>query len=99
MTSNVYSFGVVLLEILTGRRAIDRERPTGRISLVEWALPFLHDEIKLKKIMDPKLADHCPKASFHLAGLILKCLEFDHRIRPSMEEVLETLHQIDTIQM
>lgn len=99
MTSNVYSFGVVLLEILTGRRVIDRERPTGRISLVEWALPFLHDEIKLKKIMDPKLADHCPKASFHLAGLILKCLEFDHRIRPSMEEVLETLHQIAAIQM
>uniref|UniRef100_A0A0D6R2L3 non-specific serine/threonine protein kinase n=1 Tax=Araucaria cunninghamii TaxID=56994 RepID=A0A0D6R2L3_ARACU len=38
--SDVYGFGVVLLEMLSGLRAVDTNRPAGHHKLVEWAAPF-----------------------------------------------------------
>lgn len=100
MRSDVYGFGVVLLEILAGQRVLDLERATGQHNLVDWARPFLPDEKKLKKIMDPHLADQYPsKAAFQIAELILRCLESDPKNRPPMEEVLETLQKIQAIKM
>ncbi|CAL9028509.1 unnamed protein product [Prunus brigantina] len=96
--SDVYGFGVVLLEMLTGLRAVDRNRPHGERSLVDWLRPSLHKKKELKKIMDPGLGDQYPlKAACQAAELILKCLESDPKNRPSMEEVLVTLEKINAI--
>ncbi|GMP81887.1 hypothetical protein CsSME_00036437 [Camellia sinensis var. sinensis] len=98
--SNVYSFGVVLLELLTGLRALDMNQPNGEHNLIEWARPFLPDKRKLNKIMDPRLENHYPsKAAFQVAELILQCLESYPKNRPSMEEVLETLQQVNAIKI
>ncbi|KAL9992605.1 putative protein kinase RLK-Pelle-RLCK-VIIa-2 family [Helianthus debilis subsp. tardiflorus] len=35
--SDVYSFVVVLLEMITGRRSMDKNQPNGKHNLVEWA--------------------------------------------------------------
>jgi serine/threonine protein kinase len=97
--SDVYGFGVVLLEMLTGLKALDLKRPTKKQNLVEWIKPYLSDKTKLKgNVVDYRLdGQYSPKAAFETAQLILKCLESDPKKRPSMEDVLETLEDINTI--
>ncbi|KAK6946539.1 Serine-threonine/tyrosine-protein kinase, catalytic domain [Dillenia turbinata] len=93
--SDVYGFGVVLVEMLTGLRALDTNRPSGQHNLVDWIKPYLHDRRKLKSIMDSHLDSRYPaKAAFQTAQLALKCLEPEPKSRPSMKEVLETLEHI-----
>ncbi|XP_027917665.1 probable serine/threonine-protein kinase PIX13 isoform X2 [Vigna unguiculata] len=98
VTSDVYGFGVVLLEILTGMRALDKRRPTGQENLVEWTKPFLSSGEKLKNIMDGGIeGQYSQKEAFEAAQLALKCLKPDPRQRPSMKQVLERLEAIETI--
>ncbi|XWS63192.1 hypothetical protein CRYUN_Cryun06bG0074700 [Craigia yunnanensis] len=95
--SDVYGFGVVLVEILTGLRALDPNRPSGQHNLVDWVKPYLSERRKLKNIMDHQLeGKYPPKAAFRIAQLALKCLAPEPKNRPSMKEVVETLEQIES---
>ncbi|KAG5610989.1 hypothetical protein H5410_022270 [Solanum commersonii] len=55
LKSDVYSFGVVLLEIITGRSAIDTSRAAGEQNLVAWARPLFKDHRKFSQMTDPEL--------------------------------------------
>ncbi|XP_027362499.1 probable serine/threonine-protein kinase PIX13 [Abrus precatorius] len=96
--SDVYGFGVVLLEMLTGLRALDTKRPNGQQNLVEWIKPSLSDKRNLKTIMDSKIkGQYSSKEALKVAQLTLKCLQNDPKNRPSMEDVLDTLEGIQGI--
>lgn len=94
--SDVYGFGVVLVEMLTGLRALDTTRPSGRHNLVDWIRPYLCERRKLKHTIDSRLEGKYPsKAAMQIAQLALKCLGPKPKRRPSMKEVVETLEHID----
>jgi serine/threonine protein kinase len=98
--SDVYGFGVVLLEMLTGLRAHDPNRTSDSQNLVLYAKLSLSHKNKLKKIMDSRLGElHPLEGACQAAQLILRCLESDPKKCPPMEEVLEELENINTIKM
>ncbi|XP_075474172.1 putative serine/threonine-protein kinase PIX13 [Primulina tabacum] len=94
--SDVYGFGVVLAEMLTGLRTLDGNRPNGKEKLVEWIKPHLTDRRKLKNVMDSRLEGKYPsRCALQIAELSLYCLENEPKNRPSMQEIVETLERID----
>ncbi|KAL8536271.1 hypothetical protein ACS0TY_011774 [Phlomoides rotata] len=94
--SDVYGFGVVLVEMLTGLRALDTNRPAIQQNLVDWIKPRLSERRKLKHIIDSRLEGRFPtKSAFQIAQLARNCLEVDPKNRPSMKEVVEILQNMD----
>uniref|UniRef100_A0A7N0T0I2 Protein kinase domain-containing protein n=1 Tax=Kalanchoe fedtschenkoi TaxID=63787 RepID=A0A7N0T0I2_KALFE len=95
--SDVYGFGVVLVELLTGLQALDANRPSEQFSLVNWVTPYLSDTRRIRKVMDPRLAGKYPAdAALQTARLALKCLGLEPKTRPSMKEVVEMLEEIES---
>ncbi|XP_022949602.1 probable serine/threonine-protein kinase PBL1 [Cucurbita moschata] len=96
--SNVWSFGVVLLELLTGRRNLDSRYPKEERNLVKWSRPFLADDGRLSLIMDSQLKGRFPtKAARTVADIAQKCLQKDPSERPTMRNVVEHLKTIQNL--
>ncbi|KAI3496458.1 hypothetical protein L1887_38822 [Cichorium endivia] len=93
--SDIYGFGAVLLETLTGRRAWEIQRPIYQSDSGEWESSILADISELKKIMDPRLEqNYPPEGAFQCIELALSCSAKDPKDRPSSEEVLRSLEEI-----
>uniref|UniRef100_A0A0E0MVC9 Protein kinase domain-containing protein n=1 Tax=Oryza rufipogon TaxID=4529 RepID=A0A0E0MVC9_ORYRU len=94
--SDVYTFGVVLLELLTGRKVFDHTLPRGQMSLVKWATPRLSKD-KVKQCVDPKLGRAFPlKAVARMAAVAALCIQFEAEFRPSMSIVVRALSMLES---
>ncbi|XWS18751.1 hypothetical protein CRYUN_Cryun32bG0071800 [Craigia yunnanensis] len=92
LKSDIYSFGVVMLELLTGRKPFDSTRPRLEQSLVRWATPQLHDIDALSKMVDPALKGLYPvKSLSRFADVIALCVQPEPEFRPPMSEVVQAL--------
>ncbi|KAK8952054.1 Serine/threonine-protein kinase [Platanthera zijinensis] len=93
--SDTYSFGVVLLELLTGRRSISSSRPSREKDLVEWAKPYSRDPQRLHRMMDPILEGQYSSTGAQKAVTIAyQCLSQSPKRRPDMRSVIESLEPL-----
>ncbi|OQU87406.1 hypothetical protein SORBI_3003G274300 [Sorghum bicolor] len=90
--SDVYSYGVVLLELLTGRKPVDMLRPAGQENLVAWAGSLLTSRDGLESIIDPSLGSSIPFDSIaKVAAIASMCVQPEVDQRPFMGEVVQAL--------
>ncbi|XP_062175289.1 serine/threonine-protein kinase-like protein At3g51990 [Alnus glutinosa] len=87
--TDVFSFGILLFEIISGRKAIDIGHSPP--SIVDWAIPLIKKG-KLAAVYDPRIAP--PKDLVvwkQLAVIASKCVRSCRERRPAMKEVVEWL--------
>ncbi|XP_044960133.1 probable serine/threonine-protein kinase PBL17 [Hordeum vulgare subsp. vulgare] len=92
--SDVYGFGVVLLEMLVGRRALEPSRAGRAGNLVDWARPILIRGKKLEKVVDARMAQqgaYSARALERVARLAYDCLSQNPKVRPAMSRVVLVL--------
>ncbi|KAL4360841.1 hypothetical protein GQ457_04G032970 [Hibiscus cannabinus] len=84
--TDVFSFGILLLEIISGRKAIDVAHSPP--SIVDWAIPLVKRG-KIVAVYDPRIAPPAdPIVRKQLAVIAAKCVRSCRERRPTMKEVV-----------
>ncbi|KAE8675285.1 putative Calmodulin-like 41 [Hibiscus syriacus] len=96
---DVFAFGVVLLELITGKYAIVTQ-DRREVLLSETVVSIMEKdgaEAELDSFIDPRLkCDNWTEFALQMAQLSVACLTEEPRKRPSMEEVVSVLSKIQT---
>ncbi|KAL3512228.1 hypothetical protein ACH5RR_024945 [Cinchona calisaya] len=97
--SDVYSFGVVLIELISSLPAVDITRHRHEINLSNMAINRIQNH-SLHELVDPYLgyeSDYTVRSMIEDVGeLAFQCLQYERDMRPSMQEVLKELQEIQS---
>ncbi|KAI3704554.1 hypothetical protein L1987_74778 [Smallanthus sonchifolius] len=93
--SDIFSFGVMLLEILTGRKPIDPESEYMNDSLVDWAKPLIakaKEDGDYNEVVDPRLKDKYDHNEMaQMASCAAASVRHSARKRPKMSQIVRAL--------
>ncbi|CAN6545246.1 unnamed protein product [Malus baccata var. baccata] len=89
---DIYSYGVVLLELLTGKRPLDPEFGES-VDVVEWIRRKIKDNISLETALDPSVGNckHVQEEMLLVLRIALLCTAKLPKDRPSMRDVITML--------
>ncbi|XP_058203362.1 probable receptor-like protein kinase At1g80640 isoform X1 [Rhododendron vialii] len=98
--SDVYAFGVVLLELILGRKPVEKVSEAQCQSIVTWAMPKLTDRTKLPKIVDPAIRNTMElKHLCQVAAVAVLCVQPEPSYRPFITDVLHSLIPLVPIEL
>ncbi|KAK9141516.1 hypothetical protein Syun_010916 [Stephania yunnanensis] len=98
--SDVYAFGVVLLELLMGRKPVEKMTPSQCQSIVTWAMPQLTDRSKLPNIVDPVIRNTMDlKHLYQVAAVAVLCVQPEPSYRPLITDVLHSLFPLVPVEL
>ncbi|CAN6971728.1 unnamed protein product, partial [Brassica rapa subsp. trilocularis] len=88
--TDVYAFGIVALELVSGRKNSDVNLGNEKKYLLEWAWN-LHENSREVELVDHKLTEFNMEEVKRMIGIALLCTYSSHSLRPSMSRVVAML--------
>ncbi|EPS71499.1 hypothetical protein M569_03254, partial [Genlisea aurea] len=89
--SDAYSFGILIMEMVSGRTPVDYSRPPGEVNLIDWVKSMVGNK-NWEVIWDPKLAQRpVSKVLKRVLLVALKCVDPDAQKRPKMSQAVHML--------
>ncbi|XP_018485950.2 probable serine/threonine-protein kinase At1g01540 [Raphanus sativus] len=95
--SDIYSFGILIMEIITGRNPVDYSRPQGETNLVDWLKTMVGNR-RSEEVVDPKIPEPpSSKALKRVLLVALRCVDPDANKRPKMGHIIHMLEAEDSL--
>ncbi|KAJ6738293.1 PROTEIN MALE DISCOVERER 2 [Salix koriyanagi] len=91
--TNIYRFGVLLLEIISGKLPYSKEQGP----LEKWAAEYLNDKRSISYMIDPSLKSFKNNELDVICEIIQQCIQSDARHRPTMKEITSKLREVISI--
>ncbi|KAG6746414.1 hypothetical protein POTOM_050954 [Populus tomentosa] len=89
---DVYSFGILLLEIISAKKPLEKLHGGVRCDIVQWVTPYVQKGA-FDHVADPRLKGRYDRAQLETAIMIaMRCTDSNPENRPSMMEVVEWLN-------
>ncbi|XWS29832.1 hypothetical protein CRYUN_Cryun24cG0063700 [Craigia yunnanensis] len=89
--SDVYSFGILIMEIISGRNPVDYSRPPEEVNLIEWLKKMVANR-NPEGVLDPKLREKPTSRALKRALIVaLRCVDPNAQKRPKMGHVVHML--------
>ncbi|KAG8365542.1 hypothetical protein BUALT_Bualt18G0115900 [Buddleja alternifolia] len=87
--TNIHSFGILLLEIISGKLPYSEEEG----DLINTAAEYMDDKSRVSQLIDPTLKSYKENELEVVCEVIQSCIQKDEKRRPSMKEVVQKLRQ------
>uniref|UniRef100_A0A0E0KAV0 non-specific serine/threonine protein kinase n=1 Tax=Oryza punctata TaxID=4537 RepID=A0A0E0KAV0_ORYPU len=90
-SSDIYSFGVLLMELISGKRPVDYSKSVGEVNLVEWFKGMVGSR-RVEQLVDPRIEDPPAARALNRVLLVcLRCIDSDAHKRPKMGQIVHML--------
>ncbi|KAI7998407.1 putative leucine-rich repeat receptor-like protein kinase [Camellia lanceoleosa] len=93
---DTYSFGVVLFELVTGRKAEQTESENSSIDVVKWVRRKINISNGALQVLDPKTSRSSQQEMLGALEIALRCTSVVPEKRPPMAEVVRALQSLDS---
>ncbi|XP_022720392.1 protein MALE DISCOVERER 2-like isoform X2 [Durio zibethinus] len=90
---NIYSFGILLLEVISGKLPYSEEQGP----LEKWAVQYLNDKRSISYMIDPTLKSSKIDELDGICEVIQQCIQTDPRQRPTMKDITSKLREVINI--
>ncbi|KAJ1414135.1 Serine-threonine/tyrosine-protein kinase, catalytic domain [Sesbania bispinosa] len=93
LANNVYDFGILLLEIISGKLPCSEEEG----NLVNWAAEYLNDKKSISYMIDPSLKSFKDNELDVICEVIKDCIQPETKLRPTMRDITSKLREVISV--
>nr|XP_043621043.1 probably inactive leucine-rich repeat receptor-like protein kinase At5g06940 [Erigeron canadensis] len=91
---DTYGFGVILLELVSGRAAEPTESSEESVDILKWVRRKVNISNGSVQVLDPKISNSCQQEALGMLEIALHCTSVMPEKRPSMYEVVAALQSL-----